>query len=144
MGHRRALAAGEDGSSNRPVVRVVVDGVEPSDATGFQGTSRWLPRGAPGEIADAERGGPMFYTSGTTGRPRASAHARRSRRPAEVLALIAHALAPTMELSTAGGSMWWYCGPIYHSAQWVFARFALICGDTVVLQHRFDAESCSR
>ena len=28
---------------------------------------------------------------------------------------------------------------MYHSAQWVFAMFALYCGATIVLQHRFDA-----
>lgn len=135
-----ALAAGEDGSSNRPVVRVVVDGVEPSDATGFEGYEQVVASGAPGEIADAERGGPMFYTSGTTGRPKGVRSALGAvGGPPEVLALIAHALAPAMELSTADGGTQLVCGPIYHSAQWVFAHFALICGDTVVLQHRFDA-----
>ena len=28
---------------------------------------------------------------------------------------------------------------MYHSAQWVFAMFALYCGATIVLQHKFDA-----
>ena len=33
------------------------------------------------------------------------------------------------------------CGPMYHSAQWVFGLFSLYSGSTIVLQHKFDAGS---
>ena len=84
----------------------------------------------------------MFYTSGTTGwpkgvrsalsavggppemlaahRPHHGAHDRRDRRASRTVQLV--------------------CGPLYHSAQWAFGLFALCCGATVVLQHRFDAD----
>ena len=52
--------------ANRPGALIVVDGT----ADGFEDYQRVVASGAPGEIADAERGGPMFYTSGTTGRPK--------------------------------------------------------------------------
>jgi len=92
-----------------------------------------------GAIVDAERGGPMFYTSGTTGRPKGvrSMLSQVGGAP-ELFTLIAHSSRPTLELPSDGGGVQAVCGPLYHSAQWVFAHFALFCGATVVLQHRFD------
>ncbi len=122
---------------HRPGVQVVVDG----SGAGFEEYEQVVASGAAGEIADAERGGPMFYTSGTTGRPKGVRSVLGATGgPPEVLTLIAHALAPAMELSTTDPGVQLVCGPIYHSAQWVFAHFALLCGSSVVLQHRFDAE----
>jgi long-chain acyl-CoA synthetase len=60
--------------------------------------------------------------------------------PPEVLTLIAHSMRPALDLPPDGGGVQVVCGPIYHSAQWVFGHFALLCGATLVLQHRFDAD----
>jgi long-chain acyl-CoA synthetase len=42
-------------------------------------------------------------------------------------------------IGTADGCVQLVCGPIYHSAQWVFGIMPLLQGATVVLQHAFDA-----
>jgi len=114
------------------------------DATGtgpgLESYEELLAASAPGEIVDAERGGPMFYTSGTTGRPKGVRSPLSSvGGPPELFTLIAHSTRPTLELPPDGGGVQGVCGPLYHSAQWVFAHFALFCGSTVILQHRFDA-----
>ena len=117
--------------------RLVVHG----EAEGFEPYEDVLAASHAGEIADAERGGPMFYTSGTTGHPKGVRSALASvGGPPEVLTLIAHSMRPVLDLPPDGGGVQLVCGPIYHSAQWVFGHFALLCGATVVLQHRFDAD----
>lgn len=99
------------------------------------------------DIADAQRGGPMFYTSGTTGWPkgvRSSLGAVGG--PPEVFTLMAHTLGPVIDVppSDPAPRVQLVCGPMYHSAQWVFGLFALACGATIVLQHRFDAAEVLR
>ena len=92
------------------------------------------------ELVDPQRGGPMFYTSGTTGWPKGVRSALSAiGGPPEVLLLIAHITAPTLGLTPGDRSVQLVCGPLYHSAQWAFGLFALCCGATIVLQHRFDA-----
>ncbi len=111
------------------------------DAEGFEAYDDVLAASRAGEIADAERGGPMFYTSGTTGHPKGVRSALAAvGGPPEVLTLIAHSMRPVLDLPADGGGVQLVCGPIYHSAQWVFGHFALLCGASVVLQHRFDAD----
>ncbi|MEZ5380321.1 MAG: AMP-binding protein [Microthrixaceae bacterium] len=132
-----AMASATSGDAATPPVRLVVGG----EADGFEAYETVLAGSHSGEIVDAERGGPMFYTSGTTGRPKGVRSMLGAvGGPPEVLTLMAHSLAPTIELPTTGGAVQAICGPIYHSAQWVFAHFALVCGNALVLQHRFDAD----
>ena len=91
------------------------------------------------ELIDPQRGGPMFYTSGTTGWPKGVRSALSAiGGPPEVLLLIAHTMAPTIGVVPGDRIVQLVCGPLYHSAQWAFGLFALCCGATVVLQHRFD------
>lgn len=107
---------------------------------GFERYEDALRSGRADEIDEPQRGGPMFYTSGTTGWPkgvRSSLSAIGG--PPEVLTLIAHTMAPTIGVTPGGRDVQLVCGPLYHSAQWAFGVFALCCGATVVLQHRFDA-----
>ncbi|MBM3670914.1 MAG: AMP-binding protein [Actinobacteria bacterium] len=82
-------------------------------------------------------GGPMFYTSGTTGKPKGvrSALTGATDTPTEVLALVA---AGVGELLPPGGRTL-LCGPIYHSAQWAFSFLPFVNGLPVVMQHKFDA-----
>jgi len=100
----------------------------------------------PGGIGDATKGGPMFYTSGTTGNPKGVRSALSSvGGPPELLTLMAHSMGPVLGVTPLGAAgpddrhTQLVCGPMYHSAQWVFGVFTLLCGSTVVLQHRFDA-----
>ena len=73
----------------------------------------------------------MFYTSGTTGWPKGvrSTLTTTGGSP-EVLTLIAHAMAPTLGIPVAEAAerVQLVCGPMYHSAQWVFAIAPLVAG----------------
>jgi long-chain acyl-CoA synthetase len=93
-----------------------------------------------GEPEEPVKGGPMFYTSGTTGRPKGVRSGLASvGGPPEIFTLMAHSTRELLELPTDARPVQGICGPMYHSAQWVFAHFALLCGATLVLQHRYDA-----
>ena len=82
-------------------------------------------------------GGPMFYTSGTTGFPKGvrSALSSTGADPA-LLDLVAQSFCGVLGLAPGGVAL--LCGPAYHSAQWVFSMFPLLSGSTVVMQHAFD------
>lgn len=95
---------------------------------------------ATAELAEPVRGGPMFYTSGTTGRPKGvRGSLAQLGGPPEIWTLMAHSMRPVLELPDED-AVQGICGPMYHSAQWVISTFALLCGATLVLQHRFGAE----
>ncbi len=84
-------------------------------------------------------GGPMFYTSGTTGRPkgvRSSTFAAGA--PLEVLAMMGSGLSQMLSIPADGSTL--LCGPVYHSAQWAFSFLPLIAGSHIVMRHRFDAD----
>lgn len=95
----------------------------------------------PGEPADQALGGPMFYTSGTTGRPkgvRSSTFAAGG--PMEMMELIGGGLSQMLGIPADGTT--YVCGPVYHSAQWAFSFLPLLIGSRVLMRHRFDpAES---
>ncbi len=117
--------------------RFVVDGT----LAGFEPYEDALAAASAELPGDPARGGPMFYTSGTTGRPKGVRGVlTQTGGPPEILTLIAHTLRPIAGLPPEGGGVQAVCGPLYHSAQWAFGLFALLCGATLVLQHRFDAD----
>jgi len=98
--------------------------------------------GDPSEPTDQMLGGPMFYTSGTTGRPKG------------VKGALSGGMAMTpdiMKLVAAGFANWLpvpgrtlLCGPFYHSAQWAFSFLPMIGGSSVVMQHKYDSAAALR
>jgi long-chain acyl-CoA synthetase len=82
-------------------------------------------------------GGSMFYTSGTTGRPKGVKTSTNGEPiPIEVLPMIAAGITDMLAIQKGGTTL--LCGPIYHSGQWVFSFPALIIGSTVVMRHKFN------
>jgi long-chain acyl-CoA synthetase len=126
---RKAMAAA--GSS--PVLVVVSD----QDHPGAERYDDLIARSDP--ATEEERfGGPMFYTSGTTGRPKGV----RSRLnaiggPATDWKVIAEGIGQGIGISGPGSTLL-LTGPIYHSVQWVYSFGTLLNGSTVVVQPRFD------
>lgn len=120
-------------------------GVGTSVPGGGEAYEQVLAASSPGPVEEPVKGGPMFYTSGTTGNPKGVRSTLTAvGGPPEILTLMAHSLGPVIGVPPLAGeeserSVQLVCGPMYHSAQWVFATFALLCGATLVLQHRFDA-----
>ncbi len=78
----------------------------------------------------------MFYTSGTTGRPKGvrGALSGSTEIPTEIMSLIASGM--NAYVPEAGRSL--LVGPVYHSAQWAFTFMPMVSGSTVVMRHKFD------
>lgn len=90
---------------------------------------------------DGESSGPpMFYTSGTTGRPKgvrmtAPSGGDGPRKPA--WRLIGPGLAAALRMPAGGVQL--LCGPVYHTAQWSWTVPILFAGNTIVMRERFEA-----
>jgi len=93
--------------------------------------------GHPSEPVEQLLGGPMFYTSGTTGRPkgvRGALSGGASMTP-DIMKLVASGFANFVPIP--GRTL--LCGPFYHSAQWAFSFLPMINGSSVVMQHKYDS-----
>lgn len=112
---------------------VIGDGPE-----GFTRLDDLVAGASPTEPEGQATGGPMFYTSGTTGFPKGvRTSLSQTGHPVELLGLISGSFSQMLGFPPEGVTF--LSGPAYHSAQWVFSMFPLLGGATVVMRHRFDA-----
>jgi fatty-acyl-CoA synthase/long-chain acyl-CoA synthetase len=90
------------------------------------------PAEPPEAGVDPGIGGSMIYTSGTTGHPKG---AYRTAFPAEV------GLQAIQAFGLSGSDVHLVAGPGYHSAVGFFSGLTILCGGTLVIMPRFDAET---
>ncbi len=128
-----AVAAGKD--IQRLSLRALVDS-EPTD--GFEDYDRLLGGSPETEPPEQGEGGVMFYTSGTTGRPKGVRRLGELGGPLATGRAIAQGMSGLLALPTGGVTL--LCGPLYHSAQWAFSYLPLGAGNSVVMQHKFVPE----
>lgn len=122
-------------AGDRMQVVIGVDAVPGSE--NYEDLLASAPGDGPGE---GVRGGVMFYTSGTTGHPKGVRGGLSGiGGPPEIWQLVAASIGEMVGYDTEG-PVQLVCGPLYHSAQWVFGLVPVVLGATVVLQHRFEAE----
>ena len=125
-----------DGS---PLTRVAVRG----NADGFTPYEDFFAGASDADPEDQTLGGPMFYTSGTTGRPKGVRSSTFGQTvPLEVLEMMGSGLSGMLSIPADGRTF--VCGPVYHSAQWAFSFLPLMNGSQVVMRHRFDAAETLR
>ncbi len=89
------------------------------------------------EPEDQVQGSVMFYTSGTTGRPKGVLRTVDLGKPVDGDRMRAQGFCMLMGLPADGVTL--LCGPVYHSAQYAFSYLMLDAGSTIVMRHRFDA-----
>ncbi len=116
------------------LLQVVIGG---ATADGFTDYGELLASSSADEPADQTLGGPMFYTSGTTGFPKGVRTSTiQPGMPANLMELVAAGLLANLSMPDDGTSL--LCGPLYHSAQWAWSLLPLLAGSRCVMQHKFD------
>jgi long-chain acyl-CoA synthetase len=139
----RAVCAGPEFVEHVEAARQRLDGEQPSlvaigDSAPPAGWVRLddamaaFSSDAPDSAEDTTTGAAMIYTSGTTGHPK-GAYRPTGIDPASVIQVIQLFEFRNADVHLMGG-------PGYHSAVGVFAAMTILCGGTVVLMPKFDAE----
>jgi long-chain acyl-CoA synthetase len=109
------------------------------EADGFTDYEALIASHSTAEPDDQSLGGPMFYTSGTTGQPKGVRSAlSQTGAPVETMKMVGEGLSGMLGLSPGGRSL--LVGPIYHSAQWAFSFLPMLAGSSIVMRHKFDEE----
>jgi fatty-acyl-CoA synthase/long-chain acyl-CoA synthetase len=116
------------------VTSILVYGGPPP--AGMDSVEELIATARDGEPEPAEPGDTIIYTSGTTGKPKGALR-RGMGDPSQVLALV-------QLLGYTGDDIYLTSGPLYHSGPGAFLAIALIFGQTVVVQRRFDPEDWLR
>ncbi|MDQ1515681.1 MAG: long-chain acyl-CoA synthetase, partial [Actinomycetota bacterium] len=115
--------------------------VPPGD--GFEAYEDVLAAASPDEPADQASGTYMFYTSGTTGRPkgvRSTSFAVGM--PVSVHTMLLGGLAGMLQVPDGGVCL--VNAPIYHGGPFLFSMLPAYRGATLVVRRRFDAEEMLR
>jgi len=114
-------------------VTVFVGAVE-----GFQTFDDWRSGAATTEPSDRTAGAVMYYTSGTTGRPKGVRRPLPDASPDDAAIPFLDMLG-LFGISTTSDDVHLCTSPLYHTAVLAFAASALHTGQQVVLMDRFDA-----
>ncbi|HIG42465.1 MAG: AMP-binding protein [bacterium] len=106
---------------------------------GFDQYDEFLKGQSETEPDNQSLGGPMFYTSGTTGKPKGvKSGMSQTGAPIETMKMIGEGLSGMLSMPNGGTTL--LVGPVYHSAQWAFSFLPLIAGSSVVMRHKYDAK----
>ncbi|NQY55115.1 MAG: AMP-binding protein [Ilumatobacteraceae bacterium] len=130
------VARALDDERTGDVQLAVVAGAPADDR--FRNYEEFLASGGADEPDDQSFGGPMFYTSGTTGNPkgvRSSLSSMEAGTTPEVWHLIGAGFSQMMTVPGVTA----LCGPVYHSAQWAFSFLPMMAGSATVMQHKYDS-----
>jgi long-chain acyl-CoA synthetase len=109
----------------------------------FQGYEEFLGKGSPEEPDAQSFGGPMFYTSGTTGHPK-GVRGSLSSMPEGADPAIWQLVGAGFSNLVEGTGRTLLCGPFYHSAQWAYSFLPMIVGSSTVMQHKYDSAEVLR
>jgi long-chain acyl-CoA synthetase len=104
----------------------------------FRNFDDFVAEGSPDEPTDQSFGGPMFYTSGTTGNPKGVRGTLASMPPGAdpaIWQLIGAGFANLVQ----GDGRTVLCGPVYHSAQWAYSFLPMMTGSATIMQHKYDS-----
>lgn len=146
VGHQFEAAVAkalDDPSTSAVELALMTKGPDAPTTDRFRPYDEFLEGGSVDEPEDQTFGGPMFYTSGTTGHPKGVSGSLASM-PAgsdpSIWQLIGSGIAGF--LPTPGRTA--LCGPAYHSAQWAFSFLPLVVGSSIVMQHKYDSAGLLR
>jgi acyl-CoA synthetase (AMP-forming)/AMP-acid ligase II len=116
---------------------LVFDGPAPPGMTGVDELMAAAPTTPPDEpAATADTGATMIYTSGTTGKPKGALR-RNAADPNQMGAML-------QLIGYQPDDVYITTGPLYHSGPGGFMGIAMVLGQTVVLQRKFDPEDWLR
>ena len=115
---------------------LVFDGDTPDGMVAIDPLIDAASKGEPDVPEAVEPGSTMIYTSGTTGKPKGALR-RGTGGAAQSAALLAH-------IGYTPDDVYMPTGPLYHSGPGGFMGIALVMGQTVVLQRKFNAEDWLR
>jgi len=108
---------------------------------GFRSFAEWKGRQATTLPGERSAGSVMFYTSGTTGRPKG---VRRGLAPLDpdTVATLFSAFLQMFGIKPLDGNVHLCGSPLYHTAVLTFASCSLHMGHTLVLMDKWTPESC--
>lgn len=115
--------------------RIVIGAGSDSRFTGYED---FLGAGATDEPDAQSFGGPMFYTSGTTGNPK-GVRSTLASMPEGADPAIWQLIGAGFAEQVKGVGTTVLCGPVYHSAQWAYSFLPMLNGSATVMQHKYDS-----
>ena len=109
----------------------------------FGSYDEFVQAGSAEEPAGQSFGGPMFYTSGTTGHPK-GVRGTLANMPAGSDPAIWQLIGGAFSDLVDGDGRTVLCGPVYHSAQWAYSFLPMITGSATIMQHKYDSAEVLR